>query len=61
MSKCSLVEDSAKVLPKIQEPPKMLMLDEIIQLQILFEIEVCLANRDYIDKIRVKSMVSQKT
>ena len=32
MSKCSFVEGSAKVLPKIQEPPKMLMPDESIQL-----------------------------
>ena len=60
MSKCSLVEDSAKLLPKMQEPPKMLMPDEIIQLQVKIEIEVCLENRDYIDKNRVKSMVSPK-
>ena len=50
MSKCSFVEGSAKVLPKMQEPPKMLMPDEIIQLYIKIEIEVCLENRDYIDK-----------
>ena len=31
MSKCSFMEGSAKVLPKIQEPPEMLMPDEIIQ------------------------------
>ena len=30
MNKCSFVEGAAKVLPKIQEPPKMLMPDEMI-------------------------------
>ena len=55
------MEGSAKVLPKIQEPPKMVMPDEIIQLQMKVEIKVCLEHRDFIDKKRVTSMVSLKT
>ena len=61
MSKCSFMEGSAKVLPKIQEPPKMLMPDEMIQLQGKMKIKVCLDNRDFIGKNQVKSMVSPKT
>ena len=58
---CSFVEGSAKVLPKIQEPPKMLMPDEMIQLQGKVKIKVCLDNRDFIGKNRVESMFAPKT
>ena len=55
------MEGSANVLPKIQEHPKMLMPDEMIQLQGKMKIKVCLDNQDVIGKNRVESMCAPKT
>ena len=61
MSKCSLPEGSPKVLPKIEEAPKMLMPYKMIQLQGKMEIKVFLGNRDFICKNQVKSRFPPKT